>query len=101
MVLEETVFVESTVEIPQEVTPDSIFLDLWKNPKAMAVLAPLVKVATEGLSGGEERSEAAASAITDEMNQAMLKYTPLRSIASFSDGAVTYEQIQELIRRIH
>jgi len=100
MVLAETVYVESTVEIPQEVTVDSIFLDLQKNPKAMAVLKPLMKAAMEGFGADEERSETAASAISDEMNQAMLRYTPLRSIASFSDGAVTYEQIQSLIAKI-
>ena len=101
MVLEEKVFIQSTVNILQEVTVDSIFLDLWKDPRAMEVLAPLVKTAADGLSGGEERSQAAASAITDEMNEAMLRYTPLRSIASFSDGAVTYEQIRALIEKIH
>lgn len=92
------VSVESTVEIPVTYTLNSIFLDLLKSEKAMGVLQPLMGRITEALGGG---SDVAASAISPEMMQAMLGYSPLRSAVSFTGGAVTHEQLKEIVAELN
>ena len=54
-----------------------------------------------GGEGKEEKSDAAQEAISDEMGKAMMMYTPLRTIASFSGGAVTYDMMQALADKIN
>ena len=92
------VSVESTVEIPVTYTLNSIFLDLLKSEKAMDILQPLMGRITEALGGG---SDVAASAISPEMMQAMLSYSPLRSAVSFTGGAVTHEQLEEIVAALN
>lgn len=96
------VLVKSTVEIPETFDVNSIILDLQKSPKAMKVLAPLMQQAKQNMGNGdEEHSEAAASAISDEMTNAMIRYMPLRSIASFSGGGLSYDEIAALVETIN
>lgn len=95
IVLEKSVTVESTVELPQTYTLDSIFMDLMSSPKSRAIMEPMVAGMMSNL--GIERTEAAESAISADMLQAMLQYSPLRSVFSFSDGTVTPEQMQGIL----
>ena len=46
-------------------------------------------------------TEAAASAISEEMVHAMLRYMPLRGILSFGGGQVSYEQLEALVQKIN
>ncbi len=102
IVLSREVAVESTVEVPQRFDVNTIFLDLQKSPAAMEVVRPLIENAVQGISGGdEERSDAAAEAITDEMNQAMMRYMPMRSLASFSGGALSYDQLAAMMEKLN
>ena len=101
VLLSENVKVESTVQVPVQYTVNSIIGDLMQDPKAMAVLAPYMKLNMFGGEGKEEKSEAAQEAISDEMGKAMMMYTPLRTIASFSGGAVTYDMMQALVDKIN
>ena len=68
------VWVEGSPAPERPFTMDSIFMDLMKSEKARAVLAPLLAGMRESFgAGGEEgRSQAAESAISDAMLQAML-----------------------------
>ena len=94
------VTVESTVKLPQHFTMDSIFLDLMKDERARQMLVPLMAAVNEsfGISTAEDsRSEVAASAITPAMLEAMVRYSPLRSLLSFAPGKVTYEQLVEMV----
>jgi beta-glucosidase len=99
--LEKKVNVESTVEIPETWTVNSIFMDLMKSPRASAILKPLLDSMAATLSGGEAGSDVAQSAISPEMLEAMLGYSPLRSAVSFSGGQVTYEQLEQLVAALN
>ena len=103
IVLCEQVKVEGTVAAPQEpLSPDSIFMDVQKNPKAMAVLQPMLEgfAAAFGV-GSADASDAAKEAVSDDMGAAMMNYMPLRGITSFSGGSVTYDQLKALTDQIN
>ncbi len=98
-----TVSVTGSVEEPLDpVTPDTIYLDLQKNKKAMQVFAPMLDGIAEAFGGGqdEEQGEAASEAISSDMLEAMQRYMPLRGIASFS-GAMSYDELVEVSKRIN
>jgi len=101
IVLTKEITVEGTVEAPVKFTVNSIFLDLMKSPKAMAMLKPLMDGMMQGMGGGAEESEAASSAISKDMMEAMLRYMPLRSVASFSGGQLTYDQLSAMVNMIN
>ena len=98
--LSREVTVESTVELPQSFDVNSIFMDLMKSPKAMAVLKPIMDgmMQSMGFGGGEEQGGGAISA---DMMQAMFRYSPLRTVASFSGGAVSYDQLCAMVDMIN
>ncbi len=97
------VTVEGSPAPERPFTLDSIFLDLMKSEKARAVLAPLLAGMQEsfGVGGEEGRSQAAESAISGAMLQAMLQYSPLRAVLSFAPGKVSYEQLAGLVEMIN
>lgn len=100
IVLSKTINVESTVEVPAHFTVNSIFADFMKSPKAMAVLAPIVEEMAHGMGMGGD-SETAQSAISNEMVEAMVRYMPLRSVASFSGGKLGYKELSALVDQIN
>lgn len=97
--LEETVTVESTVKLPVHFTLDSTFGDLMQDKKAREILEPMMKLDMVG--GQAEDSDVAASAISSEMMEAMMKYMPLRGVLSFSSGKVSLEQLQGLLDQLN
>ncbi|NLO84551.1 MAG: glycosyl hydrolase [Clostridiales bacterium] len=101
--LSEEVVVESTVEIPQHFTLDSIFFDLMKSEKARNAMKPLLDgmSSTFGADVDEEKSDVAQSAISNDMAAAMLQYMPLRSIVSFGGGQVTHAQLQAMLDQLN
>ena len=102
IVLEADVLVKGTTVLPAiEVTPDSIFMDLQKDPRAMAALEPLISGMMQTFSGGEdEGTDAAAEAVSEDMTMAMLRYMPLRGIVSFG-GQLSYDELKELADKIN
>ncbi len=96
-VLKETVHVNSTVTLPTIYTRDTIFGDIFSNEKGMEIVAPLMKME---IFQEEEEGSAAASAISKEMQQAMLKYMPLRGVLSFG-SSLTFEDLDEIIERLN
>ena len=103
IVLSECVQVKGTVPAPaEEVTPDTIFMDLQKNPKAMEAFGPVLARLSETFTGheNEDRSAASKEAITDEMNAAMMRYMPLRGLISFGNAA-TYDELVELAKKVN
>ncbi len=85
--LEETLVVNSTVELPKKYSMDSIVMDIMDDPVAAEALQPLMSAIKDTLMPGDA-GEAANEAITDDMSMAMLKYMPLRGILSFGGGNV-------------
>lgn len=101
-VLTSVVNVESTVRVPKKYTVNSILMDLMDDPIAMKVLQPLVNGSPFGAIREQEgTTEAAEEAISADMAKAMMMNMPLRSIASFSGGALTYDGVQALVDRIN
>ena len=103
VILQETVTVEGTAVLPITVDEDTILMDLAKYPAKMAVMKmmnlqnPLAGPEGEDKAEKKEQTEAAAEAITEEMNNAMAQYSPLRNAISFTDGAVSHEDLKKLI----
>ena len=103
VILQETVTVEGTAALPITVDEDTILMDLAKYPAKMAVMKmmnlqnPLAGPDGEDKAEKAEQTEAAAEAITEEMNNAMAQYSPLRNAISFTDGAVSHEDLKKLI----
>ena len=101
IVLSHDVTVQGTVREKQTFDVNTIYMDLQNSPEAMKALAPLLEGAMSGTIAPEDASDAAAEAITDEMNQAMMRYMPMRSLASFSDGAVSYDQLSAIMEKLN
>ena len=94
--------VNSTVRLPRNYTMDTIFMDLLADPEAVQVLAPMMDSIRKALTpGSEDKSEAAAEAITEEMNLAMMNYMPLRGALSFGGGAITREMLHALLDQLN
>ncbi len=102
IVLSKEVTVTGTTSLPVHYTMNTIFADLMENKKAAAVIAPmLAQMGSMIGGGGEDRSETAAGAVSADMLKAMLMASPLRSLMSFTAGAVSYEQIEALVDRLN
>lgn len=97
-----SVYVMSTTKLPKHYTMDTIFMDLMADPEAMEVMQPMMGAIQRALTpGSEDKSAAAAEAITEEMNLAMMKYMPLRGALSFGGGSITREQIEDLLVQLN
>ena len=96
--LSATVQVESTARLPRHYTMDSIVMDLLADPKAAALIQPMMKSIMSGLNPeGDQGSDAAREAISEEMNLAMIQYMPLRGALSFGGGAIDPALIQSML----
>ena len=97
-----TVVVESTVELPRHYTLDSIFMDVMADPKAKAVLMPMMQKTMAAFSQEEQEggSEAAKEAVTADMAMAMMNYMPLRGAFSFG-GGITAEEAEQLLKKLN
>ena len=93
----------STASIPRRYDVNSIFLDIEGDSRAMAVLKPLMDAGAAFLSPEEndKPSDAAKEAISDEMNQAMASYMPLRGLLSFAEGKLTWEMLESIVRQMN
>lgn len=74
--------------------------DVMADPKAWEIVKPLVEKGIFGSEKKEEDGDAAAEAISDEMNAAMVKYMPLRGPVSFG-GNVSMRDIQKLVDKLN
>ena len=90
--------VDSTAQLPRHYTMDSIVMDLLADPKAAALIQPMMKSIMSGLNPeGDQGSDVAREAISEEMNLAMIQYMPLRGILSFGGGALDPAAIQAML----
>ena len=94
--LSKEVTVESTVQLPTHYTLDTLFMDIAKDPKAMAIIQPMLD-AQQPDFGCETESETAKEAITPEMAMAMMQNSPLRSSISFGGGAAMRAELLKLL----
>ena len=80
---------------PEKITPDTIVMDLMKNPAAMKVFEP-VGTKLQEVFGGGETEDSSGGAISDDMQRAMMLYMPVRGMLSFG-GGVSYEDFMKMI----
>ncbi len=92
-----SVGVEPSAARPVKYDINSIFMDIMKDPRAMEILGPVLRRHEEDNTiSGREGSEAAQSAVSEDMAEAMMRYMPLRGIFSFG-GGVPEEEIERLL----
>ena len=102
IVLEQDVEITSSVQLPERITLNTIFMDLKDNPKAMAMIQPLVDEMSATFSHhGEGAGEVAESAVSKDMMMAMIDYTPIRSMLSFSNGAFGYDRLVDIVEQLN
>ncbi len=88
IVLTKEIHVESTVKLPVVYTTDSIMEDIFKNPEAkervMKIMGSNMDIIMT--TDKDKKDSASAQAITPQMQEAMMKYMPLRGVVSFGGG---------------
>ena len=90
--------VDSTVRLPRHYTMDSIVMDIMADPKAAAIVQPLVSAILKTFSPGDgQDSDVAKEAVSEDMTMAMIQYMPLRGILSFGGGALDPAAIQSML----
>lgn len=100
IVLSDTLVVNGTKKIPVTFTPDSIFMDIPTDEKSVRIMDRWLNA--NGIGNVTEDDDSAASeAITKEMNEAMAKFSPLRASISFSNGDITPEIVDEIVRQLN
>ena len=99
IVLVKDVYVEGTTQLPRAYTVDSIFMDLMKDEKAMAMLKPMMDGGAH-VTEESNTTEAADEAITKEMAEAMMMYNPLRMAVNFG-GNISYDELAALVDQIN
>lgn len=98
--LTETVTVESR-PLPVRVTMDTTLGDLMTIPGASEALGELAGRMTLLDTQAEETTAAAQEAISTEMQTAMMRDMTLHSLCSFSNGALTRDDLQALVDRLN
>ncbi len=99
IVLEETVHVDSSLSIPKTFTLNSIYIDVTESERNKKILNDfLEKAGKKEHSSGS--SDAANEAITPAMIEAMMRYSPLRQVVSFTEN-ITPEQIDQLLKDLN
>ena len=96
IVLEEKLYVKSTVSIKKVYHRNSLLGDMMSDPDKEPIIQDLMKKLQEsmGISMSEESEGAGLFA-------AMLKYLPLRNLAMFTQGAITEEMMDNLIQQFN
>jgi beta-glucosidase len=94
IVLKDTVFVKSTVEIKKKYHRNSTIGDIMEDPKASEIFKPIIQKIIE--KGPFSESKDAI-----EMFVNMMKYIPLRGLLSFSRGAFNEEMLEDLLNKLN
>ncbi|WP_370621860.1 fibronectin type III-like domain-contianing protein [Bacillus sp. JCM 19034] len=97
--LSKTIYVKSTVERPFHVHRNTTIGDILSNPKVAPVAQKLLAEAQKDSPFGNASSGDDEDA--GEMIAAMMKYMPIRALSNFSNGQLTEEKLQEMIRQLN
>ncbi|GAA0399752.1 beta-glucosidase [Paenibacillus motobuensis] len=99
IVLRDTMHVESTVTVKIKVDRNTVVTDLLNDPQRAPIVQGLIQQFQEGMSAtlGDLQSMEGMS----EMFSEMLKYMPLRSMVTFSQGAFTDEMLDGLVYQLN
>ncbi len=97
--LREEINVTSDVKLPEVFDMNSIIGDIMLTKKGAALIDPFLKGLEEVFGGDDEN--AGSEAITEDMKMAMIRDMPLRTLAGFSNGAVTETALTSLIAKMN
>ncbi len=89
--------VTSTVTVPQVFHLNNTIGDILADEKAAKVFEPILK----GFSLGAPADDTKEGAVTEEMMDAMIANMPLRSLLSFSNGAISDTMLLELLEKVN
>lgn len=95
VVLKNTVYVKSTVKIRKKIDRNSTIGDVTEDPIALEMFKPIIQqfIQQNPVFSASERN------VPDIFTE-MMKYMPLRSLVSFSNGAITEEILDDIIQRM-
>jgi beta-glucosidase len=93
--------VESTGIEPVVYHLNSTIGDILSDPDVAEIIKPLIDRYKKGSALGNSDGDAAKSAITQQMDDAMFRYMPLRQILSFGPDVSSLKELQELVDRIN
>jgi len=96
IVLKDTVYVKSTVQIRKKFHRNSTIGDVMKDPVASEVFKPIIQqfIKRHPIFASSEKN-------VIKMFTEMMKYMPLRNLISFSNGAITEEMLESIIQRMN
>ncbi|MCQ2515507.1 MAG: glycoside hydrolase family 3 C-terminal domain-containing protein [Saccharofermentans sp.] len=101
IVLEEKIYVESTVRIPVKYSLDSAVMDIQEDPVAYEIAKPYFKLDFFTDTNSSSEDSATAEAMSKEMMDAMIRYLPLRGMLNFSNGKTTLADLNELVDKLN
>lgn len=101
IVLKDTVFIESGVELPVHYDEDTIILDVMANDKARPLMKHMMESLITIFSPVDGDSGASIEAISEEMAESMVKYMPLRAAVTFANTRFTEEMLKSLIDELN
>ncbi len=101
IVLEEKIYVESTVRIPVKYSLDSAVMDIQEDPVAYEIAKPYFKLDFFTDTNASSEDSATAEAMSKEMMDAMIRYLPLRGMLNFSNGKTTLADLNELVDKLN
>ncbi|HZG85428.1 beta-glucosidase [Paenibacillus sp.] len=95
--LQETVYVESTVDIKRAYDRNSTLGDVLSDPRTAAMAQAFMKSYLEASGFSAE----AAGEDHAAMMEAMMRYMPLRGVVAFSSGKVSEEQLNAFLEEVN
>ncbi len=87
------VSVESTAVLPLKITEDTTFGVFMDDPE----LQKLIKPVLDSYGHVHEKKETKSEAISDEMQEASQKTSPLRCVIGFGEGDFDHERLRQII----
>jgi len=96
IVLKDTIYVKSTVQIRKKFHRNSTIGDVMKDPVASEIFKPIIQqlIKQHPIFASSEKN-------VIKMFTEMMKYMPLRNLISFSNGAITEEMLESIIQRMN
>lgn len=102
VLLEATVRVTSTADMPETFDRNSIVRDILADPRALEKAGPFIQQLAGSLFASDaNRSEIASNAITADMENAMMGDMPIRGMLSFGGGQFTEAHIEQLLAMLN
>jgi len=95
IVLQGEIEVKSTIETKPVYHRNSTLGDIMENGEAFSIVMEWLKQSPLGAMMTAQEGEGA------ELAQAIIKYSPLRTIAGFSGGAITDKHLEELLQQLN